>query len=217
MKKKLVILDFDGTLGDTRMNIVKTLQETMSQKGYPVSGEAECAATIGIPLYDAFRELLPEISEEEARECVDLYRDIFEVNKKILVPQMFPHVMETMQELHAQGVQMSVASSRSKASLQDFVEEMGINRYVDYVLGAEDVTHAKPHPEPVLNTLQHFGVEAADALVVGDMPYDILMGANAGVQTCGVTYGNATREQLEESKADYIIDDFGELAKILKQ
>lgn len=212
---KIIILDFDGTLGDTRMNIVKTLQQTLEQFSLPVADEAECAATIGIPLFDAFLQLVPSLTREQARECVDLYRDIFEVNKKMLLPQLFPHVLDTMCLLHSKGIILTIASSRSNASLHDFVREMGLQPYVSYVIGAEDVTHAKPQPEPVLKTLSHFGLNADDAVVVGDMHYDIFMGKNAGAKTCGVTYGNATRQQLEESGADYIIDDFAQLLDIV--
>lgn len=217
MQTKIVILDFDGTLGDTRMNIVKTLQQTLAQCSLPVACEAECAATIGIPLFDAFLQLVPTLTKEQAQECVDIYRDIFEVNKKKLMPKPFPHVLDTMRSLASKGVILTIASSRSNTSLHGFVEEMGMEPYVKYVIGAEDVVNAKPQPEPVLKTLSHFGLSAADALVVGDMHYDILMGKNAGTRTCGVTYGNATRQQLADSGATYIIDDFAQLLDIVCQ
>lgn len=56
--------------------------------------------------------------------------------------------------------------------------------------------------------------EAAETLVVGDMAVDILMGANAGTKTCGVTYGNGTKRELEEAGADYIIDSTTQLIEI---
>ena len=92
---------------------------------------------------------------------------------------------------------------------------MGVATYLPYVLGANNVTHAKPHPEPVLKTLADLGVEASRALVVGDMPVDILMGSRAGVRTCGVTWGNASREALASAGADYIIDSMPELLEIV--
>ena len=63
MKPKLVIFDFDGTLGDTRHNIVVTLQRTMSLLGLPLRSESECASTIGLTLEDSFRTMYPEIDE----------------------------------------------------------------------------------------------------------------------------------------------------------
>ena len=59
------------------------------------------------------------------------------------------------------------------------------------------------------------GCHADEALVVGDMPVDILMGRHAGARTCAVTYGNATREQLTEARADVVIDDMQELLQVV--
>ena len=155
--------------------------------------------------------LFPHLTDEEADECATTYRRIFEVNKKKMVPQLFPHVAETLAELQQRGITMSVASSRSNASLLGFLNDMGIQQFISYVLGAEDVTKPKPDPEPVQKTLKAMNIPASEALVVGDMPVDILMGRNAGTRPCGVTYGNASRQQLEEAGADFVIDDMEEL------
>jgi phosphoglycolate phosphatase-like HAD superfamily hydrolase len=66
----------------------------------------------------------------------------------------------------------------------------------------------------VLRTLEDLGIAAENTLVIGDMPFDILMGKNAGAFTCGVTYGNADRKSLEEAGADYIVDSIEEILKI---
>ena len=109
---------------------------------------------------------------------------------------------------------MTIASSRSRSSLVGLAREMNIERYMELILGADDVRNAKPNPEPVLLTLERTGCDAENTLVVGDMPFDIRMGADAGAHTCGVTYGNSTREALAASGADYIIDDFAQLLTI---
>jgi phosphoglycolate phosphatase len=83
---------------------------------------------------------------------------------------------------------------------------MGIADYITYLIGADDVKEAKPKPEPVLKTLAAMHFDASETLVVGDMAVDILMGANAGTKTCGVTWGNGSREALKEAGADFIID-----------
>ena len=124
---------------------------------------------------------------------------------------MFPHVAETLERMTKKGIRMSVATSRGVESLRDLLTSMGIIKYFDLLLGADSVMRHKPDPEPVLMTLRKLNIEASDTLVVGDMPVDILMGKGAGCTTCGVTYGNATREELVEAGADFIIGDFSEL------
>lgn len=214
MKKiKLIILDFDGTLADTRGLIVKTMQQTLEALGLESRTDEQCASMIGLPLKQAFTDLIP-MSDEMGGQCVETYRKIFNENNALYVIPTFPHVMETLYKLHEQGYILTIASSRSNRSLREFVNDMDLNDVIPYVLGAEDVTRAKPHPDPVLQTLETFGCKAEDALVVGDTWYDIEMGKRAGVKTCGVTYGNGTREELMQAGADYLVDDFGKLPLI---
>ena len=75
--------------------------------------------------------------------------------------------------------------------------------------------HAKPDAEPVLKTLRHYNLKPEDAVVVGDTHFDILMGRNAGCATIGVTYGNGSRQSLQEAGADAIVDDFAQIAGLV--
>ena len=213
---RLIILDFDGTLGDTRANIVLTMRRTLDRLGYAIPDEDTIAATIGVPLEKGFEQMLPGISPADVALCAATYREIFEKCRKEMVPDLFPHVKETLEALKEAGVALTVASSRSFKSLNQFLRDMGLAPYISYVLGADTVTHAKPHPEPVLKTMADMGFSADETLVVGDMPVDVLMGKGAGARTCAVTYGNASREDLAAAGADVIIDDFSELMAISK-
>lgn len=216
MKPKLVIFDFDGTLGDTRHNIVVTLQRTMSLMGLPLRSESECASTIGLTLEDSFRTMYPEIDEAKAKECVATYRDIFYQSIEELTPNLFEGVSDTLARLHAMDIKMSIASSRSSPSLLLFLRNMAIADYFGVVLGSDNVTRHKPEPEPVLRSLAEYGVKPSEALVVGDMPVDVLMAHNGGVRCVAVSYGNATAEELAAVEADYIIDRFALLADIIE-
>lgn len=211
MRAKLVIFDFDGTLGDTRHNIVVTLQRTMRLRGLELRDEATCAHTIGLTLEDSFLSMYPTMSREEARKCVTTYRDIFYQSIEELTPALFPHVKETLQMLHNEDIAMSIASSRSSPSLHLFLRNMGIADYFPYVLGSDSVERHKPDPEPVLKTLRDMGYDASETIVVGDMPVDIAMAHNAGVRAIGVSYGNATHEELIAANADAVIDHISEL------
>jgi phosphoglycolate phosphatase len=214
MNIKLIIFDFDGTLGDTRRTIVTTMQMTIAELHLPERDEAVCASTIGLPLADCFRTLFPDIQETLVTRCVDTYRRIFNVNMRNIMPQAFPGVIKTLLSLKEQGYTLTIASSRSHASLVELVENMGISDAISYLIGADDVKEAKPRPEPVLKTLTALDFEASQTLVVGDMAVDILMGANAGTKTCGVSWGNGTREELENAGADFIIDKMEDLINL---
>jgi phosphoglycolate phosphatase len=212
---KLVIFDFDGTLADTKENIILTFQMTMKELGVEIKSRQECAATIGLTLEDAFKVLYPGMAAEKYILLRDTYRRIFKENRKILVPGLFPEVMETLEELRRRGYLMSIASSRLSPSLHSFLEDMKIAHLFEYAVGGDNVEHPKPAPDAVLQILRHYNLSAEEAFVVGDMPFDINMATNAGVKSCGVTWGNADAAQLKESGANYVIDKMSQLLEIL--
>lgn len=211
---KYIIFDFDGTIGDSQALIVKTLQDTMRKRGLEVKSDVECAATIGLRLDEAFVQLF-EMSAEEGMACAETYRVIFEENKQHLIVQPFPHVLETIHTLHRQGYQLAIASSRGSDSLFGYVKQMGIEDCISSIIAGDLVEHVKPAPDMVFKALEEMNGTVEEALVVGDMTYDVDMAHNAGAKACAVTYGNATREELK--KAEYIIDDFAELLDILQE
>lgn len=212
---KLIVFDFDGTLGDTLELILKCNHETRRRMGAPVIPDSAIIGTIGIPLWDGIKVMNPGIDEADIPAWVKMYREVFDELKHQIVPSLFPGVKETLAGLHKQGIILTVASSRGRESLKDFLQAMGIAPYFDYVLGAEDVVNAKPNAEPVLKTLEHFGIIGPECLVVGDMPVDIQMGLGAGAVTCGVTFGNSSREALEAAGAHYVIDSFDKILSII--
>ena len=106
---------------------------------------------------------------------------------------------------------MAIASSRTSRSLRGFVHDMQLDDYIGLVIGCEDVSSTKPAPDALNAILEAEGVAPGEALMVGDMPVDILMGQAAGVRTIGVTYGNSTQAALAAAGASVIIDDISEL------
>lgn len=201
---RLVIFDFDGTLGDSQKLITDTMLATIERLNLPMRSREECARTIGLPLKECFSSIIP-MSDEQAEECAKVYSEIFNVKNVPGVVKAFPGVVETLESLSSQGILMSIASSRSHRTLAKLMDELDLSKYITYLIAADDVVDKKPAAESVLKTLRHFNVEAHETLVVGDAEFDILMGRNAGTHTCGVTYGNGSRESLEAAGAEWIV------------
>lgn len=210
---KIIILDFDGTLADTASVIVQTTQATIRELGLPSRTDAECAAMIGLRLIEIPPVLFPGC-KVDGELYAETYRRLFKTFNTDGAVTLYPNVMATLHELKRRGYTLTIASSRSRASLEDYVRSLGLEDIITYLLGAADVTEGKPAPEAVLKTLAHFGFKPEEAIVVGDMVFDVHMGKNAGARACGVSYGNGSRESLAD--ADWIIDDFGQLLDLIR-
>lgn len=115
--------------------------------------------------------------------------------------------------MYLMGLSIAIASSRGRDSLEKYIKEMGLSQYISYIVSANDVENAKPAPDMVYKIFQHTLGHPEEVLVIGDTRYDIEMGRNAGVKTCGVTYGIGKREELKD--ADYVIDNIAQVLEIV--
>lgn len=211
---KLIIFDFDGTLADTESLITQTMQKTIEALHLEPRSREQCRAMIGLPLKETFMRLIP-MTDAMGDCCVDTYGQIFDRDNRSGVVSLFPHVADTLAALYAHDYTLTIATSRHRESLMEFLQGMQIDTYFRYIVTVNDVAQAKPHPDMVLQTMEHLNIAPADTLMVGDAVYDIQMGHNAGVHTCGVTYGNGTQADMVACQADHIIDDFGQLGSLL--
>lgn len=215
MKYRSIIFDFDGTLVDTAALIIETMHQAIHTLRLPEKSDKECKAMIGYRLEEIPLILWPDIPGMTER-YVTTYRDIFNSIKGTFKVGLFPYVSETLNCLNSKGMKMAIASSRSKASLQEYCSELHIADCFRMLVGGGDVKNGKPAPDPVNLILDLQGWNKDETLVVGDMNVDIIMGKVAGTPTCGVTYGNGSTEELKEAGADYIISDFSQLIEIFE-
>lgn len=213
---KAVILDFDGTIGDTQSLIVRTMQQTIKALNLPARTDAQCAAMIGLPLKQTFTDLIP-MDDATGDLCYETYSRLFEKNNTPDAVGIFPHVKETIDLLYSQGFKITIASSRHRTSVDDYLKNMGLARYISYTVTASETDRPKPLPDMVLMTLEALNLKPEEAIVVGDTAFDIRMAHAAGVRAIGVTYGNGSRESLEKVNADYLVDDFAEISRIVNE
>lgn len=211
---KNLIFDFDGTLADTSSLIVATMQRSIEEIGLPFKNSDEIKATIGIRLEEIPLRLWPDL-KISGEEFATVYRKNFEVLKDKVGIRLFPEVRETLTALNEKGCRMAIATSRSLESLMELTEMLGIREFFSYFLGGDNVKRGKPDPESVYIILSECRWLPENTMMTGDMPVDIMMGKNAGLYTCGVTYGNGREVALREAGADKVISQFKNLELII--
>ncbi|MCH5223451.1 MAG: HAD family hydrolase [Muribaculaceae bacterium] len=214
-KIKNIIFDFDGTLADTSQLIVATMQRSIEELQLPFRTSEEIKATIGIRLEEIPSYLWPDIPEL-GEKMATVYRKNFELLKDEIPATLFPGVKETLSKLKEAGCRFAIATSRSRKSVEELTRQLGLRDFFTYMLGGDDVSEGKPNPESIFKILTELDWLKDETMMVGDMVVDILMGKNAGIRTCGVTYGNGKTLELEEAGSDFIISDFSNLTEVIQ-
>ena len=209
---KNIIFDFDGTIADTHKGIIKTFTKTFNLLGVEGIDSQSITSKIGLPLKQMFLELTGG-DDIFAQKATDLYREVFEETATPVIT-LFEGVEFTLKTLKSNGYSLSIASSRGEDSLNKLVKHLRLEEYFDLVCGEDSVQRGKPAPDLALCVLEKLNLDSKETLVVGDTSFDIEMGRGAGCLTCGVTFGNQSREELESCGSNYIIDRFEDLLKI---
>lgn len=207
---KTIILDFDGTIADTKQSILLTIQETL--KILQIKNKEEIRKYLGLPIKEIFNKI-SGLEGKELEEAIKIYRDNYLAISYHTV-QLFPDVKEILTYLYKKEIFLAIASNKGKAALENLLNYLDIRSLIQIVLGEEDVLNKKPAPDMVLSIIEKTRLKREDILVVGDTIYDIRMGKSAACKTCGVTYGNSLPEELREESPDYIINKFSEIINL---
>lgn len=210
MTRRCVIFDLDGTLVDTPTGIVTTFAAVFTQLGLPTSDSGAIRATIGLPLPAAFAKVLGVAADEPVvDECVALYQPTF---RKIVLPMatgmVFPGVFDGLTSLQDDGFVLAVATSKFIANAEALLTAAGLRDSFKVVVGADQVPSPKPDPASGLLVLNTLGVQAKNAVMVGDTTHDVLMAHAAGMSSIGVTYGVHSVEQLLSADPTWLVDSF---------
>jgi phosphoglycolate phosphatase len=182
----LLIFDWDGTLMDSAGVIVDSIQRACEDIGLAAPGERATRQIIGLGLVQALQTLLPGLPTDDYPRLVERYRHHY-LGRDQRIP-LFDGVAEGIHALSAEGFVLAVATGKSRAGLSRALDTSGLGPCFSATRCA-DQTHSKPHPAMVLELLDELDAVPGRALVIGDTSHDLLMAANAGVASLGVTYG----------------------------
>jgi pyrophosphatase PpaX len=205
-----VVFDLDGTLIDTIPLIVASHRHAVQTVlGHDLSDEV-LRSGIGRPLIDQMRVF----DEHRAQELFETYRVWNHANTAALLGR-FDGVDAVLVRLAAAGAAIGVATSKSRDAVNLAFSIQPPVVPFQAVITVEDSAKHKPDPEPVLTAIERLGADLADAVYVGDAPYDIQAAVAAGCGAVGVTWGMATAEVLWSAGAHEVAETPDELATIL--
>lgn len=206
----LYIFDWDGTLSDSTDTIVTAMQRAAEDLGWQRPVRDDVRNIIGLGLPEAMRVLYPEIDKMTAERLRALYSEHFLSIDQAQPAEFYPRVMESLDALRAQGHQLAVATGKSRRGLDRVLGRLGLDEYF-HASRCADETASKPDPLMLNELLSHFGVEASQAVMVGDTEYDMDMARRAAMPRIGVSYGAHAVERLHSYQPELCMSCFSEI------
>lgn len=203
---QLYLFDVDGTLVDSAADICGAVREALAEAGVDQLSDAYLRSFIGHHLFDLFREVLPDSTQEDRERLLARYRSIY-LARRHAATRVYPGVEEMLAGL---GGLKSTATTKSSETARQVLELFGLARHFDHIQGTDGFP-SKPAPDVVLRSLERLGVRPEDCLLVGDAAPDMEAGRRAGVRTCAVTWGYGDLEAMRSHQPDFWIDSPAEL------
>ena len=197
------LFDLDGTLIDSIELILRSYRHTMRlHRGHEPSDDVWMEG-LGTPLWVQFRHFTEDPAEIEA--MVATYRAYNLAHHDELV-RPYDGVVEAVRALRARKKTLGLVTSKMRSGALRGLRVAGLEDAFRVIVGADEVTHPKPHPEPVLMALERLRAPVAGAVFVGDSRHDLECGRAAGVKTAAVLWGPFDRAHLADLEPDYWLE-----------
>ena len=199
------LFDLDGTIIDSIELILRSYRHTMAlhRCNEPQPGDDVWLAGLGTPLWAQFGQITED--KEEIERMVQTYRTYNLTHHDALV-KPYEGVVDEIRRIKGAGMRMGVVTSKLRDGAMRGIRISGLDEAFDIVVGCDDVTHAKPHPEPVLKAVEELGVSKNETVFVGDSRHDMECGRAAGVKTAAVLWGPFDRAHLADTAPDYWLE-----------
>ncbi len=210
-RKQLIGYDLDGTLVDTRRDIICGVRSMLKEMGKPVLTDVEIEHFVGEGLHHlvgmALGETDPKIIERGARVLRKYYEEHLLDHTRL-----YPHA-QALLDRFKDRIQV-VVTNKPEPFTSRILQELKVMPYLSGVFtGGNGIPH-KPDPAALLKVMREHNVKPQDVLWIGDSAVDAKTGKNAGVETVLVRHGFASKHKLEDLGAEHLVDHFAALLKL---
>ncbi|MCP3867509.1 MAG: HAD-IA family hydrolase [Gammaproteobacteria bacterium] len=212
---RLLVFDWDGTLMDSEARILSCVKGAAADLNLDIPTDGAIRNIIGLGLKEAVLTLFPQLDTSGVDGVVSGYRRYYLDTDKT-PSELFADTRGVLQELSHRGYLLAVATGKGRRGLDQVLDATDL-RAVFHTTRCADEAYSKPHPEMLLQILDELGVEAPEAIMIGDTEYDLLMATNAGVPSIGVSYGAHERERLDSCEPLAVLDEIKDLVNWLDQ
>lgn len=212
---KLLIFDLDGTLIDSRLDLIHSVNATLREFKRPELPGDVVASYVGDGAPMLVRRAFGDPEDENfVKQALEFFLSYYREHK-LDHTTLYPGIPESLRQIQSNGSErkMAVLSNKPVKPSRAIVEALGLANFFVRIYGGNSFETKKPDPLGVRTLLQETGTPPENAMIIGDSSIDVLTGRNASIATCGVSYGFAPHT-LCEAPPDIVVESPGELGEL---
>ena len=213
--KILYVFDLDGTLADTALDLMGTLDYIMIKEGFAATPIDDARSLLGAGaralIQRALRQQGVKVEPEREDEMFRAFLDHYET-RIADESTLYPGVEAALDELERTGGAFAVCTNKIERPAKLLLQKLGVIERFAFICGQDTFGVAKPDPTPLLRTIEAAGATRAKTIMVGDSKTDIATARAAGVPVIAVDFGYTDRP-VQEYSPDRVISHFDDLPK----
>ena len=211
-KVRAILFDLDGTLIDSKRDLVLSVNATLRELGRAELAEDLVASYVGSGAPVLIRRALGgNPSEEELKRALAFFLVHYEEHK-LDETRLYPGVAETLAEL--KSLPMSVLTNKPVKISVKILEGLGVSQYFRSIYGGNSFETKKPDPAGAKQVLSELNVLPEQTAMVGDSEVDVQTARNAGMRSVIVNFGFGTHDRVAHP-ADVYVSRFDELLRLV--
>ena len=191
--KPTILFDLDGTLIDSTSAILSGFYYAFDKFAAAKPSESAITTQIGYPLEIMFANLgvKSKFVDEFVKAYKERYLQIY-LDQTTLLESAYEAV-----KFGSEFADLGVVTTKTSKFSHILLEHLGISRFLKTIIGKEDASNLKPHPEPILNALANLGKTSQNAFMVGDTKLDAIAAKGANAKSIGVLCGYGSQDELK--------------------
>jgi phosphoglycolate phosphatase len=207
----LLIFDLDGTLIDSRLDLANAVNATRKEMGRSPLEHALVYSYVGNGAPVLIRKAMgPDATDAEVQRALEFFLAYYR-DHAVDDTRLYPGVRESLDRLHAAGMPLAILTNKPVRISEAIMETMGLTPMLFRIYGGNSFDRKKPDPIGIDTLRAEAGIDAENTWMVGDSIVDMQTARNAGVKSCGVTYGFQP-ETLAECPPDLLVDRMEDFA-----
>ncbi|MGO4109975.1 HAD family hydrolase [Paenibacillus sp. YAF4_2] len=208
-----ILFDLDGTLTDPKLGITSAIQYSLRKFGIQVDDLDVLNPFIGPPLAGSFKEYYG-FTDEMCTDAIKYYREYF-AERGMYENERYAGIKEVLAALKEQGALLYVATSKPTYFAEKIIAYFELSEYFEFIGGSNLDNTRVDKGEVIEHVLLTCGLNADDAIMIGDRKHDIIGAKRHGMDSIGVGYGYGNEEELRLAEPTYLAGTVEELGKLL--